>query len=58
MIACTDGHLFCRDCAKRAIEEAVGNRKPELKCIAAAMTTSTSSDRGMCSGKFLLKEVS
>ncbi|KAI3642263.1 hypothetical protein MP228_011818 [Amoeboaphelidium protococcarum] len=69
MIACTEGHLFCGDCGKRVLEEAVGNRKTELNCIAASFSDSklTSSAQnssakapanGLCPGHFLLKELS
>lgn len=33
MVQCPDAHLFCKTCAKRNAEEAVGNRKPFIRCM-------------------------
>jgi len=33
MTACPSGHLFCRDCLRRASEVAIGDAKVELKCL-------------------------
>ena len=33
MLACPDGHLFCRDCIKRSAEVAVGDGKGQFVCL-------------------------
>lgn len=33
MIQCPDAHLFCKTCARRTAEEAIGGRKAVIKCM-------------------------
>ncbi|KAG8973441.1 hypothetical protein FRC05_008832 [Tulasnella sp. 425] len=33
MIQCPDAHLFCKTCARRTAEEAIGGRKAMIKCM-------------------------
>ncbi|KAG8984634.1 hypothetical protein FRB90_005194, partial [Tulasnella sp. 427] len=33
MIQCPDAHLFCKTCARRTAEEAIGARKAAVKCM-------------------------
>jgi hypothetical protein len=33
MVQCSEGHLFCRDCARRAMEDVLGRQLTQLKCI-------------------------
>lgn len=33
MVQCAEGHLFCRECARRNAEEQIGNRKTDLVCM-------------------------
>lgn len=57
MTQCSEGHLFCSSCAKRTVEEAIGSRKTELKCIAAAMDSSSTGKNGMCGGEFMMAQL-
>ncbi|KNC99495.1 uncharacterized protein SPPG_04890 [Spizellomyces punctatus DAOM BR117] len=33
MTQCDEGHLFCKECARKAAENSIGLRKIELKCL-------------------------
>lgn len=33
MIQCPEAHLFCKDCARRNAEEAIGHRKSSITCM-------------------------
>ncbi|KAJ3173236.1 hypothetical protein HDU88_004698 [Geranomyces variabilis] len=35
MTQCEDGHLFCRECARKAAENQIGLRRPEIKCLSS-----------------------
>ena len=50
MTQCTDGHLFCKSCVRRCVEEAIGSRKPQLKCVAAT-------NERACLGTFPMSEI-
>ncbi|KAG9042305.1 hypothetical protein FS837_011031 [Tulasnella sp. UAMH 9824] len=33
MVQCPEAHLFCKTCARRTAEEAIGSRKPVIRCM-------------------------
>lgn len=35
MMACSDGHLFCKDCVKRSSETVIGDGKSQFPCLEA-----------------------
>ncbi|KAI8922162.1 hypothetical protein DFJ77DRAFT_516476 [Powellomyces hirtus] len=35
MTQCEDGHLFCRQCARRAAENVIGLRRTQIKCLSS-----------------------
>lgn len=47
MTACTDGHLFCLECAKKNAETTVGNGGFVFKCM----------DMSGCKAEFLAEEL-
>jgi TRIAD3 protein (E3 ubiquitin-protein ligase RNF216) len=47
MVQCMEGHLFCRECARRAAEDRLGLRKTDFQCM---------SGEG-CTAGFRLKEI-
>jgi E3 ubiquitin-protein ligase RNF216 len=47
MIQCPDAHLFCRTCARRNAEEAIGNRKALIVCM----------DQSGCKSPFSFAEI-
>ncbi|XP_078001133.1 uncharacterized protein LOC144453676 [Glandiceps talaboti] len=34
MVACEDGHLFCKECVRRSSEEVIGRSRVEFPCLA------------------------